>query len=381
MNKFIKKKIHNILSLAFCGLTLLSMTACDQKESKQENVTVSNEVKATDKDVNDVQISKEAEQVVLGFIQNEIAEGRLKKENIKDEDVIQLAKMITLAAQKTGGKIDGNTFESLLQNQHLESSDNLRNVFNSAKKDFNVETKIDNNESKKVLEEIHKNIPNMKIYSVEQEKLFPYYFKVTLDFKGHPFSIYTNANADYYLIPDNPEYGRHSLLNKDATVVDLNDSKATAYVYKDFLSKLDTSKFIKYQYGNGNKKVYIFTDPDCPFCRNLDQILFSGLNDKDNVTIYYVMNPILGLHPEAKSKGAKILCSDNPVASWKKWQEERVLPENKNYNEEQCMQKMDEQMIYPSIIGLTGTPTIITDTGFYIQGQPSLEQFREIMKQ
>ena len=42
MNKFIKKKIHNILSLAFCGLTLLSMTACDQKESKQENVTLSN---------------------------------------------------------------------------------------------------------------------------------------------------------------------------------------------------------------------------------------------------------------------------------------------------------------------------------------------------
>ena len=38
-------------------------------------------------------------------------------------------------------------------------------------------------------------------------------------------------------------------------------------------------------------------------------------------------------------------------------------------------------MIYPSVIGLTGTPTIITDTGFYIQGQPSLEQFREIMKQ
>ena len=92
MNKFIKKKIHNTLSIAFCGLALLSTTACVQKESKQENATITNEAKATVKDVNDVQISKEAEQVVLSFIQNEIAEGRLKKENIKDEDVIQLAK-------------------------------------------------------------------------------------------------------------------------------------------------------------------------------------------------------------------------------------------------------------------------------------------------
>ena len=76
MNKFIKTKIHNTLSIAFCGLALLSVTACEQKESKQENTTVTNEVKATEKDVNDVQISKEAEQVVLSFIQNEIKEGR-----------------------------------------------------------------------------------------------------------------------------------------------------------------------------------------------------------------------------------------------------------------------------------------------------------------
>ena len=134
MNKFIKKKIHNTLSIAFCGLALLSMTACEQKESKQENATVTNEAKSADKDVNDVQISKEAEQVVLSFIQNEIAAKRLKKEDIKDEDVIQLAKMITLAAQKAGGKIDGNVLENLVQNQHIESSDNLKNVFNSAER-------------------------------------------------------------------------------------------------------------------------------------------------------------------------------------------------------------------------------------------------------
>ena len=138
MNKFIKTKIHNTLSIAFCGLVLFSMTACEQNKSKQENatVTVTNEAKSADKDVNDVQISKEAEQVVLSFIQNEIAAKRLKKEDIKDEDVIQLAKMITLAAQKAGGKIDGNVLENLVQNQHIESSDNLKNVFNSAKKRF-----------------------------------------------------------------------------------------------------------------------------------------------------------------------------------------------------------------------------------------------------
>ena len=44
----------------------------------------------------------------------------------------------------------------------------------------------------------------------------------------------------------------------------------------------------------------VFTDPDCPFCQQLEALLI-----KENVTIDYIYTPIDKLHPNAREKSIK----------------------------------------------------------------------------
>ena len=49
---------------------------------------------------------------------------------------------------------------------------------------------------------------------------------------------------------------------------------------------------------NGERKLVVFTDPDCPFCKRLEHTL----KDIDNIEITYILTPIESLHPDAKEK-------------------------------------------------------------------------------
>lgn len=49
--------------------------------------------------------------------------------------------------------------------------------------------------------------------------------------------------------------------------------------------------------GDGKYGFIVFTDPDCPFCKQLDQLLST-----QNVTVDYIYTPIDSLHPNARAK-------------------------------------------------------------------------------
>jgi len=57
--------------------------------------------------------------------------------------------------------------------------------------------------------------------------------------------------------------------------------------------------------GKGRNKVIEFTDPDCPFCRRVEDF-FRGRND---VTRYVFFAPLVQLHPDAEKKSAWILAA------------------------------------------------------------------------
>ena len=70
----------------------------------------------------------------------------------------------------------------------------------------------------------------------------------------------------------------------------------------DILVKQKT--YIKY--GSGKKKLYLFTDVDCPFCK---KEFTSGKLDKlaKDYTIYVFLHPLTKLHPQSFAKSAFIL--------------------------------------------------------------------------
>ena len=71
----------------------------------------------------------------------------------------------------------------------------------------------------------------------------------------------------------------------------------------------DVKKFKKYAsftYGNGKDEYYLFTDPDCPFCKRFEHRVVEKL-PKDRITIHYFLFPLEMLHPTAKAKTLYVL--------------------------------------------------------------------------
>jgi thiol:disulfide interchange protein DsbC len=65
--------------------------------------------------------------------------------------------------------------------------------------------------------------------------------------------------------------------------------------------------------GNGARKLAVFEDPNCGYCKRFER----DLQKIDNVTIYMFLYPILG--PDSTEKSKAIWCSKDKVAAWQDW--------------------------------------------------------------
>ncbi len=82
---------------------------------------------------------------------------------------------------------------------------------------------------------------------------------------------------------------------------------------------------IKKVKGDGSRKLAIFSDADCPYCKRLE----TEMKGLDNVTIYTFLFPIDQLHPDSARKSAMIWCSPDRVKAWDDWFDAGKLPDNK----------------------------------------------------
>ena len=71
------------------------------------------------------------------------------------------------------------------------------------------------------------------------------------------------------------------------------------------VKSLPLNQAIKYVKGKGERTLYIFSDPDCPYCQRLEQ----NMVGVDNVTVYVFLYPLTSLHPNAEKVSNQIWCS------------------------------------------------------------------------
>ena len=95
------------------------------------------------------------------------------------------------------------------------------------------------------------------------------------------------------------------------TQTDLTEDVAQENVKIDFAT-LPLQQAIKTVKGDGKRIVAVFSDPDCPYCKKLEQEL-AKIN---NVTIYTFLFPLGDLHPDAKDKADAIWCAKDKSAAW-----------------------------------------------------------------
>ncbi|MFM8769667.1 MAG: DsbC family protein [Rubrivivax sp.] len=92
--------------------------------------------------------------------------------------------------------------------------------------------------------------------------------------------------------------------------------KLTAF---DF-SKLPLKDAIVIKQGTGARKLVVFGDPNCGYCKRFERDVAS----LKNVTVYTFLYPILGADSTAKSRD--IWCAKDPAKAWRDWMINGTLP-------------------------------------------------------
>ncbi|MBY0379764.1 MAG: DsbC family protein [Burkholderiales bacterium] len=119
---------------------------------------------------------------------------------------------------------------------------------------------------------------------------------------------------------------------------------------------------IRHVNGDGKRKIAVFTDPDCPFCKQLDQETVPKLK---NVTIYYYLYP-LAIHARAESDAKKILCSETLETTFLSWMKDnKALPLKTVCNNANNLKQM---ITIGKLVGVEATPTIVLPDGNIITG-------------
>lgn len=134
----------------------------------------------------------------------------------------------------------------------------------------------------------------------------------------------------------------------------------------DFNS-LPLQQAIKVVKGNGSRKLVVFSDVDCPFCKRLEQNELANITD---VTIYTYLYPIEQLHPDAANKSKSIWCAPNRVKAWNDWIFNNQLPSTVA----KCEVPLEKVGDLARKYGVNSTPTLFFADGKRMLGaQPYKE--------
>lgn len=118
--------------------------------------------------------------------------------------------------------------------------------------------------------------------------------------------------------------------------------------------------------GNGSRKMAVFSDPDCPYCKRLEQSLASI----DNVTIYTFLYPLEQLHPNAPEVARSIWCSPDKVKAWDDYMLRKTAPKAAG----SCKNPVDTIVKYGQDRQIKGTPTLFFTDGTRVPGAIPLDQ-------
>ena len=122
--------------------------------------------------------------------------------------------------------------------------------------------------------------------------------------------MYTDAKGAYLI--------QGSIIDT-ATRKDLTQERIDKLTAIDFAS-LPLKDAIVWKNGNGKRRIAVFGDPNCGYCKRLEKDL---INVKD-VTVYNFVIPILG--GDSADKARSIWCAKDSTDAWRGWMVDGVAP-------------------------------------------------------
>lgn len=123
-------------------------------------------------------------------------------------------------------------------------------------------------------------------------------------------------------------------------------------------------------HGNGKREVYVFSDPDCPFCKRFEEEL-PKVND---LTIHVFLYPLASLHPRALEHALGIWCAKDRQKAWSDKMLRGIDPASAN-----CDNPIKRNLALGERLHVDGTPTIVFADGRVRAGVVTSAEFEHLL--
>ena len=133
-------------------------------------------------------------------------------------------------------------------------------------------------------------------------------------------------------------------------------------------NKLPVSQAIKTVKGDRSRKLWVFADPECGYCKQLE----NTLTKVENVTIYTFLMPVLG--QKSYQNAESIWCAKDSSKAWQNYMLGTMPVATKK-----CENPLDANMKLGQSLGVTGTPTLIMENGIKVPGAVPLERLNQML--
>ena len=116
--------------------------------------------------------------------------------------------------------------------------------------------------------------------------------------------------------------------------------------------------------GNGKRKLAVFEDPNCGYCKRFEK----DLQKVNNVTVYMFLYPILS--PDSTEKSKNIWCAKDKVKTWQDWMVRDITPPAASCDSA----AITRNVALGQKFKITGTPTLVFADGSRVPGAIGADQ-------
>lgn len=198
----------------------------------------------------------------------------------------------------------------------------------------------------------------------EMAKKFPYSKLISVS-KTPYFGLYEVAFDDRLVYTDEKMTYLFS-----GNIIDMHTMKNLTEAREKQLYAIDFDTLpldLAIKKGNGKRRLAVFTDPNCQYCKKLEKEMVN----LTNATVYIFVLPIL---PGSEEKAKAIWCSPDRLKAWEDHMLMGVEPQSAKACDTTALNKIS---MHAEKLKINVTPTLIFEDGVIKPGTLTLELLEE----
>jgi thiol:disulfide interchange protein DsbC len=121
--------------------------------------------------------------------------------------------------------------------------------------------------------------------------------------------------------------------------------------------------------GNGKRKLAVFEDPNCGYCKRFER----DLQKIDNVTVHFFLLPILG--KDSVDKAGHIWCAKDRLKAWQDWMVNNQTPPAASCDTAAIGRNVE----FSRKNRISGTPTLFLADGTRVPGAVNSQQLEKLL--